>query len=71
MYYLDDAFSGGDSGEDTPVSIPNTEVKLSSADGTAWVTVWESRKLPGIKLTPSIAEGFFILQKSCLYAMYF
>ena len=37
---------GGDSGEVTPVPIPNTEVKLSSADGTTWVTVWESRTLP-------------------------
>jgi len=33
--------------EETPVPIPNTEVKLFSADGTAWVTEWESRTLPG------------------------
>ena len=38
---------GGDSGGVTPVPIPNTEVKPSSADGTAWVTVWESRTPPG------------------------
>ena len=38
---------GGDSGGATPVPIPNTEVKPSSADGTAWVTLWESRTLPG------------------------
>ncbi|TQY17240.1 hypothetical protein EVX89_08060 [Clostridioides difficile] len=25
------------------LSIPNTEVKLSSADGTWWETAWESR----------------------------
>lgn len=31
----------------TPVLIPNTVVKPSSADGTALVTVWESRTLPG------------------------
>ena len=31
----------------TPVPIPNTAVKPLSADGTAWVTVWESRTLPG------------------------
>ena len=31
----------------TPVPIPNTEVKPLIADGTAWVTVWESRTLPG------------------------
>ena len=32
----------------TPVPIPNTEVKPSTADGTAWVTAWESRSLPGV-----------------------
>jgi hypothetical protein len=38
---------GDQSGEVTPVSIPNTEVKLPCADGTARVTVWESRTSPG------------------------
>ena len=38
---------GGHSGEETPVPIPNTVVKLSSAHGTARVTLWESRSLPG------------------------
>ena len=33
----------GHSGEGTPGPIPNPEVKLSSADGTARETVWESR----------------------------
>ena len=28
--------------EDTPVPIPNTEVKLFSGDGTWWATAWES-----------------------------
>ena len=37
---------GGHTGGVTPVPIPNTEVKPSRADGTAWVTVWESRSLP-------------------------
>ena len=32
----------------TPVSIPNTKVKLLEADGTAWETVWESKWLPGL-----------------------
>ena len=36
---------GGHSGEVIPVPIPNTEVKLSYADDTAFW--WESRKLPG------------------------
>jgi hypothetical protein len=40
----------GNHGEgETPVPIPNTEVKPFSADGTAWVTVWESRTLPRLK----------------------
>ena len=30
----------------TPVPIPNTAVKPLSPDGTAWATVWESRKSP-------------------------
>jgi hypothetical protein len=38
---------GGDAGGATPVPIPNTEVKPSRADGTALVTAWESRSLPG------------------------
>ena len=41
-------FSGGDGGGETPVLIPNTEVKPSRVDGTARETVWESRKLPGL-----------------------
>ena len=32
-----------DSQEVPPVPIPNTEVKLYDADGTAGVTLWESR----------------------------
>ena len=39
-------YFGGDSEEVTPVPIPNTEVKLFCADGTAWATVWESREPP-------------------------
>jgi protein-S-isoprenylcysteine O-methyltransferase Ste14 len=39
--------SGDASGGETPSSIPNLEVKPSSAYGTALVTVWESRSLPG------------------------
>ena len=39
-------FFGGHSEEVPPVPIPNTEVKLFSADGTAWETMWESRSPP-------------------------
>ena len=38
--------SGGDSKEDPPVSMPNTEVKLLNVDDTWRATAWESRKLP-------------------------
>ncbi len=41
-------FPGDCSGGATPVPIPNTEVKPSSADGTARATLWESRTSPGI-----------------------
>ena len=39
---------GGFSGGGTPVPIPNTAVKLTCADGTAWVTMWESRTPPSL-----------------------
>jgi hypothetical protein len=31
----------------TPVPIPNTMVKLQSADGTAGAALWKSRSSPG------------------------
>ena len=43
-------FSGEDSGGATPVPIPNTEVKPSSADGTWDASPRESRSSPGIIL---------------------
>ncbi len=39
--------SGGYSEGDTPVSIPNTEVKPFCADDTSGATPWESKSLPG------------------------
>ena len=33
----------------TPVPIPNTKVKLQCANGTAGVTLWESKSSPGKK----------------------
>ena len=44
-------FPGGHRRGVTPVPIPNTEVKPSTADGTARVTAWESRSLPGLFVT--------------------
>ena len=42
------ALVGGKCGGGPPDPIPNSEVKPSSVDGTAWETVWESRSLPTI-----------------------
>src|SRR5690606_35082557 len=41
-------FSGDYCGGATPDPIPNSEVKPSSADGTAGGTLWESRSLPDL-----------------------
>ena len=43
---IDKQRSGDDSGEDPPVPIPNTEVKLSSAEDTWWATARENMTLP-------------------------
>ena len=51
-------FSGDYSIGETPVPIPNTEVKPYCADGTALETGWESRSLPGIiHKTPELISG--------------
>jgi hypothetical protein len=55
------AVSGGHGEEETPVPIPNTEVKLLCADGTALETGWESRSPPEFIFNPSTHEGFFIM----------
>src|SRR5436305_11609734 len=49
-------FSGDCSGGETPVPIPNTAVKPPSADGTARVSVWESRSSPGNYLQSTAHE---------------
>ena len=36
---------------DTPVPIPNTEVKHACADGTVLATGWKSRSLPILLIT--------------------
>ena len=48
--------SGGNCGGETPVPIPNTEVKTASADGTWGGTPWESRSSPGFLETPPPRE---------------
>jgi hypothetical protein len=42
---------GDHNGGETPVPIPNTEVKPARADGTARAAEWESRSLPGFFLS--------------------
>ena len=49
---------GGNSDEDTPVPIPNTEVKPVYVDGTARQGGWESRKPPGLNKTPNHESGW-------------
>ena len=46
MSTLNEEICGDYSGEDTPVPIPNTEVKLLSADDTWRATSRESKTLP-------------------------
>ena len=70
----DFCFYGGHSKEDPPVPIPNTEVKLFSADGTARATVWESRSPPFfITKAPSRfllgAFDFYTTLISCAFAL--
>src|SRR6202040_2466533 len=64
--------SGGDIEEATPDPIPNSEVKLFGADGTAREAVWESRTLPGLfskGSTASLWLGlFFFGARRCLLA---
>src|SRR6266496_3860711 len=50
------ALWGGNGGGDTPLPIPNREVKPSSSDGTARETGWESRS-PPLKNTQSLADS--------------
>ena len=51
--------SGGHSGGETPVPIPNTAVKPARADGTWGEAPWESRSPPGFLMmkSPSSSLG--------------
>ena len=59
---------GGKSAMEPPVPIPNTEVKLRSADDTASARVWENRSLPGdyFSESPRCPWAFFMLSKLLL-----
>ena len=54
--YLADAIYivGVDNGEGPPVPIPNTEVKLTSADDTCLETDRENRSMPTLLNEPSM-----------------
>ena len=54
---FDPKVSGGDFEEATPDPIPNSEVKLFGADGTAREAVWESRTPPGFSLRGSLGAS--------------
>src|SRR5574340_1158327 len=60
---------GGHAGGATPVPIPNTVVKPSRADGTALVTAWESRSLPGISAKGAVEAPFEHPSDSCLQGL--
>src|SRR5262245_65298784 len=55
---------GGHTGGATPVPIPNTVVKPSRADGTALVTVRESRSPPGLTRGARVARAARALSSS-------
>ncbi len=59
---------GGNRERATPVPIPNTVVKPLIADGTAWVTVWESRTLPGFEIININEEAMVLSMASSFYA---
>jgi hypothetical protein len=54
VHFKENTVFGGNSEEVTPVTIPNTEVKLFSADGTAREAGWESRTPPEFFSKPGI-----------------
>ena len=49
-------------GEGPPVPIPNTEVKLTSAENTCLATDWEDRSMPTQKSSVSCGTLFFVHQ---------
>ena len=60
MQFSENTLISGDDGiEETLLPIPNRTVKLYSVNGTAWVTVWESRTLPG-KASSIKLDAFFV-----------
>ena len=65
------SISGDDIEKAIPDPIPNSEVKLFGANGTARETVWESRTLPeyhSIPLTENY-QGYFFLERHSAVAV--
>ena len=56
--------SGGYGGGDTPLPLPNRAVKPTRADGTAGVTLWESRSLPDLYYAIPASAGFCVFTDS-------
>ncbi|WP_252247587.1 hypothetical protein, partial [Clostridium sp. ZBS4] len=46
---------------------PNRKVKIHSAEGTAWETVWEIRTLPGKLKEIVVITISFLVYKNILY----
>jgi hypothetical protein len=69
VHFKENTVFGGNSEEVTPVTIPNTEVKLFSADGTAREAGWESRTPPEFFLNPEsiLIPGFFLKLKCSFF----
>jgi hypothetical protein len=59
-------FNGTDREGDTPVPIPNTEVKPLIADGTARFAVWESRTVPVFPYITCHKKSFKIIQNKLI-----
>ena len=53
--------SGGYTGGETPVPIPNTEVKPARADDTATGRSWESRSLPELRFKKGHGSAMSLL----------
>jgi hypothetical protein len=60
--------SGDHGGGETPVPIPNTEVKPASADGTWGVAPWESRTSPDrFSRAPCHVRGALFVVRSAVF----
>ena len=61
IFQINYLFPGDYSEKETPDPMPNSAVKLFSADGTTWETMSKSKTLPGLILNPEFISGFFYI----------